>query len=214
MNISFKNILFLAFLLFTIISCCDSNDDDDQVTHVDYEVEFFEDHPDLTYNPPVFENTTQIVLVKEERNQNSTTETFIEQILVKEAYLEYLTYSEEEFDIVNNVEANTTANVNCRDYFDISQINPITRPAEFMSIEVRRVNQVGGGPILPAEYATFDLQKTISDGELIEQANPNRGSNIVTFRIPSDVNINDYIESQFDELIINDCINGNGYIVR
>jgi hypothetical protein len=217
--LKFSFALIISLSVFSFFSCSDDDEQDPvpepEIVYTEHQVEFYVEHPNVRYNAPVFETVTMQVLVKEASKEGATFETMTTQMLVVEESRTYSLFNEQEFDMVTNVETSTSSRIVCREFFDYIDIslNPTFVPAQYSTFSTERVLVDGTGAVRPAEFRTIEIRRVVSDGEVIEEANPNRDSNIITFRIPETMNIRDYIEAELNALGVTTCIEANGYFV-
>ena len=216
MNITIQQVLVLAMLLCLQWSCSD-DEQEPAITYIDYEVEFFLQHPNVTYIPPVFDQEAYSYLYKQEHREGAVFESSSMQMLTRDQSKTYSTYDEENIDIVTNLETGDTTSIVCREFFNFGDIDPNIRPAEFRSIERLDLITNGTGAIQPAEFKTLTIRRLISDGEIINVNTPNRIGVFVDFRVPSTMSradLSDYIESELAALGSTVCQEGNGFIIQ
>ena len=216
MNITIQQVLVLAMLLCLQWSCSD-DEQEPAITYVDYEVEFFLQHPNVTYIPPVFEEETLTFLTRQEHREGAVFNTVSMSVAVRDESRTYSTYNEENVELVTNLETGDTTSIVCREFFNFGDIDPNIRPAEFRTVVKEELVTNGTGAIQPAEFVSFSALRRISDGEIINVNTPNRIGVFVDFRVPSTMSradLRDYIESELAALGSTVCQEGNGFIIQ
>ncbi len=206
--------LFAIILLLAFAFSCGKDNEDPTPTYVNHEVAFFIDHQSVVIAPPVYETVTYQRLSKPEHKDGATFETTTEQVLVKEQSMEYSISSDHVFSIITNMESGATSDVTCRSFLDAMDIEVTIIPAEYATVEKEIIVQDGTGSIIPAQYSSYQIDIVDSEASYTIQPNPNRNSEIVTFRLESGISVNDHIQSELAIQSITGCLNGDSYLIQ
>lgn len=209
-----KQCLPLIILIACTIFSCGEDDENAAPTYVDYEVAFFRGHPNAIITPTEFETVSRQRLSKEEHKQGATFETVTEQFLVVEESFRYIYSDDNIFNMTTNAETNTLKDITCRSFRDVSNIVTTPVPAQFATMTKQRVLVDGTGPIIPAQFSTYELQMVVNDAQLNVQSNTSRESEIIIFRLETDISVEEHIQNELNSQSISGCLNGDGYLVQ
>lgn len=177
----------------------------------DHSVAFYTTHPSVEIVPAEFETITEQYLVKDAHNVGATFETVTEQVLVSQAYTSYKAWDVTPLNIVNDAENNQIGNVDCYFFYSEEDIIMTELPAVYTTRSWQRLVENGMGDIVPAQYETNTWRRTVKDGSLIKPLVVDRSSVIMIFTIPDHLTMQEYLEKQFEQQDITDCIEGNSY---
>lgn len=201
--------IYLLSLLILLFSCGEK-----EVVYVDYEVNFFKDSPYFIYTPPTFETVTEEILVREQHNQGATFTDVSTQVLASDGWNSKKVGEESTIEMITDLELNTVQSVTCRDFFQVVELVNEPIPAQYTTITHQEVLVNGTGVNVDARYTTRSYSKLVTDAKYEPIPNTNPISNTITFRLPADRPVADYIQDNFMDMIQADCIESVGFSIQ
>lgn len=213
-----KKITFLFFLSVAIFFCSCKKDCinfviENNVGFKDYKVDFYSAHKDFKIEEAVFETVTEQVLVREAHLSGAVFETLTEQVLVKDSYTQHQIETSQKINLVSNTETNTISEINCFHFFEPSEFVENVFPAEYMTRAIQLVVVPGTGTEIPAVYSTIVKRLLVTDSKIVEADEPQPFEQI-TFRIPDNTTMLDYLEDQLAQQSISDCVEGVSFEIQ
>lgn len=211
-----KNIILLLLILSGLFqwSCHQEIfiDEDSEIAqrYKNYEVDFFTSHMNFKIQEAVFETVTEQVFVKEAHRSGAIFETFTEQVLLKEAFSKIKTVEVHDMNLLVNAEMNMSDEIGCYHFLDPSEFTTVDFPAEYTTRIIETVVVDGNGPEIPAVYSSRQYKKLKTPFQITPLAEE-RIFLRVSFRIPYNISIEEYLADQFFENNLSNCLEGNSY---
>lgn len=208
----------LSPLFVLLILCCISCDKEDdeaivtpEISYVNYEVDFFRDHPDWHYLAPTFESVTEQTLVRPSYLEGAILQLITETVLVKEAYQVYHIQDSVRFSVVQDAENLIATEIACYEFWETDDLILLDIPAEYKTLYRQVVIQEGSGAEIPAEYSSVTKRILKTPATLLPREGT-RAYQRVTFRIPDTLLIESFIPQQIPAGL--GCVAGRGYRIN
>ena len=199
----------LKLILLLAISCLVSCHKD-CIEYFSHEVHFYTTHEDYELKAAEFELVTEQALLKPEHQQGAVFTTVTEQYLVKPAYTQYKIADSVVFHLVANAESNSIQGLACYQFYDVQNFEEIAVPAEYKTRFREVLVQQGSGATVPAAYEILFRELLVADAQIIPTSQE-RSFRAINFRIPNTMTIQEYLNDQFAQQDIEDCIEGRSY---
>lgn len=178
------------------------------------DVDFFTSHPRWEAVQTEFEEVSEIVQVQREYNEGAILDTLTELVLIRGAYRYIEVSRQQNTHIVVDVESNTVGEVPCIHFYDDMEIIDTIVPAsEYMPVTKVFVVENGNGQYRPPVYREIKKYVVKSPAELNPVDSTQQTFDRITFTIPDTTTIQAYLEDQFAQQGIENCLEDNAYRV-
>ncbi|MFK7808057.1 MAG: hypothetical protein AB8F74_09685 [Saprospiraceae bacterium] len=227
-----KNSNFHLFILLVLLNIsCNKEDDhthpDDFICRTceacvecepaleyeDHYVNFYTKHKEYLLQHAEYEMITEQALLKPAHKEGALFDIATEQRLFKEESNRVKLFESKVIHLVANTETDSIAEVECYRFFSEDEIIDEVIPAEYKTRYFYTLVQDGTGPDIPATYETLVFRIVSSPAQLLlneGDQDPVR----IRFRIPKNINIQNYLQNQFDLHGIENCVEGNAYFLE